>query len=401
MTEAERARSVKRSPSWVRVPWESLRWMTGPRSDRSAALLVGSTPSVVTNVQSAGQIFKRLLAKPRWYLFLGVFRPASLDERAEFGLDGCHLVGEPGAVLVIAEAVPGVEETTRELEALLAEEFLGGESFGVEAEVSLEVAPAGLAAFGVEVVVGPPAVGAADAGELLAEELLEAVAVAVGGDPEDRRLGGSRGPERAVVPGGDPARLVDVDRRRAENRGDQGLVRLEERARGAPADRFDSPHRQADPEQVAGKLGHVAARDPVARGQRHDRRLQPRPERRAGELGRELRGRPAFAARAAQTVAAMLGDHHRDRRQLRDLTPPRPPRRDPFLDAELMTAAAAAVRIVIDERIDLILRRQRTAGTLMPGLTPGSPPLAILSQQLLRFGPRFGSPLLTRLRWIL
>ena len=72
MTDAERARSMKRSPSWPRVPWLSLRWMTGPRSDLSAALLVGSTPSTVTNVQRAGQILRRLLARPRWYLFFGV-----------------------------------------------------------------------------------------------------------------------------------------------------------------------------------------------------------------------------------------------------------------------------------------------------------------------------------------
>ena len=110
-------------------------------------------------------------------------------------------------------AVPGVEQAAGELEAVLAEPLLGGEPFGVEAEVSLEVAPAGLAAFGIDVVVGPPAVGAADAGEPLAEELLEPVAVPILGDPEDRRLRRGRGPERAVGPGGDPAGLVDVDRR--------------------------------------------------------------------------------------------------------------------------------------------------------------------------------------------
>jgi hypothetical protein len=104
-------------------------------------------------------------------------------------LDGCHLGGEPGAVLVLVEAVPGVEQLVCELEALLAEELLGGEPFGVEAEISLEVTPAGLAALGVEEVVGPPAVGAADAVELGAEQLLEPVAVTVLGDPEDRRVG--------------------------------------------------------------------------------------------------------------------------------------------------------------------------------------------------------------------
>ena len=103
---------------------------------------------------------------------------------AELGLDRLHFALEPGAVSVVAVVVPGVEEAACELESLLAEGFLGGEPFGVEAEVSLEVAPAGLAAFGDDVVVGPPAVGAADAGELLAEQFLEPVAVAVFGDPE-------------------------------------------------------------------------------------------------------------------------------------------------------------------------------------------------------------------------
>ena len=40
MTEAERERSVNRSPSSDWLPWDSLRWMTGPRRARSAALLV-------------------------------------------------------------------------------------------------------------------------------------------------------------------------------------------------------------------------------------------------------------------------------------------------------------------------------------------------------------------------
>ena len=271
----------------------------------------------------------------------------------------------------------------------------------MEAEVSLEVAPACLPAFGVDLVVGPPAVGAADAGKPLAEEFLEPVAVAVGRDQEDRRLGRGRGPERPVFPGRCPACLVDVDRRRAEHRPNQGLMRLCERECAASADRVDSPDRQADPEQLPGELGQVTARDPVTRGQRHDRGLQPRPERRVGDRGREAGGRPAVAARAAQTVRPMLGHDHRDRRQLRDLTPARTPRGQLLVLAELVPAAAAAVRVVVDELVDLILGRQRTAGTLMPRLTPGSASFAILGQKLLRLRPRLGSPLLTRLRRIL
>ena len=43
-----------------------------------------------------------------------------------------------------------------------------------------------------------------------------------------------------------------------------------------------------------------------ARTERQDRRLQPRPERRAGDSDREPGGRLAFATRAAQPMAAML-----------------------------------------------------------------------------------------------
>lgn len=46
---------MNRSPSSDWLPCESLRWMTGPRRDRSAALFVGVTPGTVTNVHNAGQ----------------------------------------------------------------------------------------------------------------------------------------------------------------------------------------------------------------------------------------------------------------------------------------------------------------------------------------------------------
>ena len=62
---AESARSANRSPLSLWVPSESFRWMTGARSARSAGLLVGSTPSMVVKVQSAGQTLSRLLANWR------------------------------------------------------------------------------------------------------------------------------------------------------------------------------------------------------------------------------------------------------------------------------------------------------------------------------------------------
>ena len=117
MTEAESARSMKRSPSSDWVPWESLRWMTGPRSARSAALLVGSTPATVTNVHSAGQIFSRLLANRRCRRVRLLLRAGVLEQLAQLVLDRLHLADQACAVLVLAEGVPGLEQSLGQREA--------------------------------------------------------------------------------------------------------------------------------------------------------------------------------------------------------------------------------------------------------------------------------------------
>jgi len=77
----------------------------------------------------------------------------------------------------------------------------------VGGEVAHEVSPTELAPLGVEVVVGPPAIGAGDAGEVLAEQRLGLALVAVGGDPEDCRVEGERAPERALAAAQAPAGL--------------------------------------------------------------------------------------------------------------------------------------------------------------------------------------------------
>ena len=77
-----------------------------------------------------------------------------------------------------------------------------------------------------------------------------------------------------------------------------------ERLPGPLDDRVDRPGRQLDPEQLPRELGRVAARDAVAHGERHDRCLQPRAERRprhpAGKLGP---GRGARSRGSRQRVA--------------------------------------------------------------------------------------------------
>src|SRR5438128_1034067 len=88
-------------------------------------------------------------------------------------------------------------------------------------------------------VVGPPAIRADDPLEVGADQLFEAVAVAVGGDPEDRRLRRGRRPQRALLAPGAPAGLIDIERRGAEHGVEQPLVRALEHGRGALTDRID------------------------------------------------------------------------------------------------------------------------------------------------------------------
>ena len=107
---AERARSANRSPVWLWVPSESFRWMTGPRSARSAGLLVGSTPSMVVKVQSAGQTLSRLLANWRCQRLRRLLRAGVLEQLPQLGLDRGDLGLEPVAVVVLVlVGAPGGE----------------------------------------------------------------------------------------------------------------------------------------------------------------------------------------------------------------------------------------------------------------------------------------------------
>ena len=69
-------------------------------------------------------------------------------------------------------------------------------------------------------------------------------------------------------------------------------------------------------------------------GQRHHRRLQPRPERRRADQLRQPGAGPCAAVPTAQLVRAMLGPDHADRRQLGDLVATEPPARPALLIIE-------------------------------------------------------------------
>ena len=113
-------------------------------------------------------------------------------------------------------------------------------------------------------------------------------------------------------------------------------------------------------------------------GQRHDRRLQPRPERadRRSASGNRALVR-ARQSPTAQLVRAMLGPDHADRRQLRNLMATEPPPRRRCSSGERATAPTARIRVVIDDLIDLILGPQLATGTPMPGLTARLAPLTL------------------------
>ena len=136
-------------------------------------------------------------------------------------------------------------------------------------------------------------------------------------------------------------------------------------------------------------------------GQRHHRRLQPRPKRRRGhELGQPSAG-PCAAVPAAQLVRAMFAHDHADRRQLRHLVATEPPGRPALRVIEPTTAASARIRKVIDDLIHLILGPQLATRTAMPWLATSLAPLGLPAHQLLGLRTRLRTPLRPRLRRIL
>jgi hypothetical protein len=110
--------------------------MTGPRSARSARLFVGSTPSMVVKVQSAGQTFQ-VVGEPSVPARAAALRAGVFEQLPQLGLDRRDLGVEPLAILVLLVSAPGGEHAAGELESLLAEGHLLAEPFGVAAEVAL------------------------------------------------------------------------------------------------------------------------------------------------------------------------------------------------------------------------------------------------------------------------
>ena len=145
-------------------------------------------------------------------------------------------------------------------------------------------------------------------------------------------------------------------------------MRRGQRLAGPLHDRVDRPGRQLDPEQLPSELGRVAARDTVADRERHDRRLQPRPERPPWHL-REARPSSTAAHAGQQTQCSRCSlTLHRDRRQLGQLMPRRLRRVDAFPRAEHALTRPAAIGPMLDDLVDLLGRKQPPVPALVPGL---------------------------------
>src|SRR5665648_979783 len=304
--------------------------MTAPRRPRSAWLLVGSTPGTLAKVHSAGQRFSRFLAKVRWRRLRALFPAASSSSARSSALSG-SMRSPRRAVSVPAALLPGGEQSPRDLQARGAELLLGTESLAVGGEVAHQVRPAEQASFHIEVVVGPPAVRAGDAGELLAEQRLGLAAVATLGDPEDRGAEGERPPKRALAAAQAPAGLIHVDDRGAADLLCKVSVGLCERLARVLHDGVDRAARERGAEQLAKKLCGVAPGDAVAHRECGDRRLEARAEGSRRHPGRQLCPRLGGTSGAAQPVQAVLAHPHGDRGQLADLMALRRGDRDALL----------------------------------------------------------------------
>src|SRR4051812_46111810 len=155
--------------------------MTEPRSERSAWLLVGSTPRWSEKVQSAGQSLSRLRAIPRVCPVAGLPAGVGAQDRLELAPQRADAATQLGAVAGVLVDLPAPEQLLTDLEAGLAEGLLGSESLGMGFEVASQVRPADLASFHEQVRVGPPTIGGDDRAGV-GEQLAGMVLVTVGAD---------------------------------------------------------------------------------------------------------------------------------------------------------------------------------------------------------------------------
>src|SRR5450759_3305556 len=333
--------------------------MTAPRRPRSAWLLVGSTSGTLAKLQRAGQRFRRFLAKVRWRRLRALFPAASSSSARSSSLSGSTLSSRRARSASARNSAQAANSPAA-ISRLAAPNCFWAPRPSLWAVKSrTRWARAELAPFGVEVIVGPPAVRAGDPRELLAEQRLGLAAVAPLGAAEDGGAAGERSPERALAAAQAPAGLVDVERRGGAHVAEQVFVGLLQSGARAADDGLDGTARELGAEELAQELCGIAARDAIAYCEGDDGRLEARAEGARRHPGRQRGARHGAALRAAQALQAMLAEDDGDRRQLRDLMARRRADGATLRLAEAV-AAGAARGPVLDHRVDRLERRQMT-----------------------------------------
>src|SRR5450756_1815714 len=198
--------------------------MTAPRRPRSAWLFVGSTPGTLAKLQRAGQRLSRFFAKLRWRRLRALLRAASSSSARSSSWSG-PVRSSRRLRSASRWNSPQAANSRSATRSPAAPNSFWAPSPSLWAVRSRpRCARAQLPPFRIEVVVGPPAVRAGDAGELLAEQRLSLAAMATLGDAEDRGAAGERAPQRALAAAQAPAGLVDVDGRRGAHVAEQVFV---------------------------------------------------------------------------------------------------------------------------------------------------------------------------------
>lgn len=136
-----------------------------------------------------GPDFEQVVGEAPVVLGAGTFAAGVFEQLPELVLDGRQLDQQSDAVvMIVLVGAPGGEHAAGQLEALLAEGLLVGQALlAVAGEVALEVAPADLAALGVQVLIAGPAIRDHDS-RVVAGQRLELLAVAVLGNLKQRRF---------------------------------------------------------------------------------------------------------------------------------------------------------------------------------------------------------------------
>src|SRR5450830_1980823 len=273
--------------------------MTAPRRPRSAWLLVGSTPGTLAKLHSAGQPLSRFFAKLRWRRLRAALRAASSSSARSSSWSG-SMRSSRRLRSASPRNSPQAANSLAAISRPAAPNCFWAPRPSLWAVRSRpRCARAQLPPFRIEVVVGPPAVRAGDAGEVLAEQRLSLAAVATLGDAEDRGAAGELPPERAPAAAQAPAGLVNVDGRGGADVAEEVLVGLVEGQGHALQDRRDRACGEARSEELAQKLCGVAPGDAVAHREGGDRRLEARAEGSRRHLGRQFGARGSAAVRAA------------------------------------------------------------------------------------------------------